>query len=61
MPKKATVQDARLILQLFHLRQEREMRKARHWWLDEFWLEVVKTPSEWRGLAGTGRATGCGK
>jgi hypothetical protein len=39
MPKRATVQDARLVLQLHHLRQEREMRKARRWWLDEFWPE----------------------
>lgn len=33
---KAT-QDARLILQLGHLREDAEMRKARRWWRDEFW------------------------
>jgi len=37
MPKKPTSQDARLILQLYHLRREVEMRKARHWWLVDFW------------------------
>jgi hypothetical protein len=37
MAKKATAQDARLILQLYHLRQESEMRKARQWWLIDFW------------------------
>jgi len=37
MGRKATAQDAKLILQLYHLRQEREMRKARQWWLADFW------------------------
>jgi hypothetical protein len=37
MPNKPTPQDARLILQLYHLRREAEMRKARHWWLADFW------------------------
>jgi hypothetical protein len=37
MPRKPTSQDARLILQLYHLRREVEMRKARHWWLVDFW------------------------
>jgi hypothetical protein len=39
MPKKATPQDARLILELYHLRREAQMRKARHWWLADFWPE----------------------
>jgi hypothetical protein len=39
MPKKATPQDARLILELHHLRREAQMRKARHWWLVDFWPE----------------------
>ena len=39
MPKKATPQDARLILELYHLRREAQMRKARHWWLVDFWPE----------------------
>jgi hypothetical protein len=37
MPRTPSPQDARLVLQLNHLRQEREMRKARHWWLADFW------------------------
>lgn len=41
MGEKATAQDARLILQLHHVRQEREMRKARQWWLTEFWPKTA--------------------
>jgi hypothetical protein len=37
MPKKATTADAQLILQLYDLRREAEMRKARNWWFVEFW------------------------
>jgi hypothetical protein len=37
MPKKPTVDDARLILELYDLRREAEMRKARQWWLVTFW------------------------
>ena len=37
MSKKATVSDAQLILQLYDLRREAEMRKARNWWIGEFW------------------------
>ena len=37
MPKKPTVADAQLILQLYDLRREPEIRKARNWWLTEFW------------------------
>ncbi len=36
MPKKATVADAQLIAQLYDLRREPEMRKARHWWGMDF-------------------------
>lgn len=39
MPKKPTAQDAQLLLQLYLIRQETEMRKARHWWLVDFWPE----------------------
>src|ERR1700681_2340885 len=39
MAKKPTTADAQLILQLYDLRREAEMRKARHWWLSEFWPE----------------------
>jgi hypothetical protein len=37
MPKKPSASDAQLILQLYDLRREPEMRKARHWWLTQFW------------------------
>ena len=37
MSKKPTATDAQLILQLYDLRREAEMRKARHWWVVEFW------------------------
>ena len=36
MPKKPTASDAQLILQLYELRREAEMRKARNWWALEF-------------------------
>ena len=37
MSKKATATDAQLIMQLYDLRREPEMRKARNWWVGEFW------------------------
>ena len=37
MAKKATTHDAELILKLYDLRREAEMRKARHWFTVEFW------------------------
>jgi len=37
MSKKVTPTDAQLIMQLYDLRREPEMRKARSWWLGEFW------------------------
>lgn len=36
MAKKPTAADAQLILQLYDLRREAEMRKARNWWMTEF-------------------------
>jgi hypothetical protein len=51
MPKKPTAADAQLILQLYDLRREAEMRKARSWWFTGFWprsaddfLKIVSTP-----------------
>jgi len=41
MPKKPSTGDARLILQLYDLRREPEMRKARHWWMLEFWPKTA--------------------
>ncbi len=37
MSKQASPQDARLILELYRLRRETQMRKARRWWLTDFW------------------------
>lgn len=37
MAKKPTVDQARLILELYNLRREPEMRKARQWWMTTFW------------------------
>lgn len=37
MSKKATATDAQLVMQLYDLRREAEMRKARNWWFTQFW------------------------
>jgi hypothetical protein len=37
MAKNVRTKDAQLILQLYDLRRETEMRKARHWWMTDFW------------------------
>lgn len=37
MAKKANATDAQLIMQLYDLRREAEMRKARSWWAAKFW------------------------
>jgi hypothetical protein len=39
MPNKPTAADAELILKLYDLRREAEMRKARSWCLADFWPE----------------------
>src|SRR5438477_4526372 len=39
MAKKPTTDDAHLILELYDLRREAEMRKARSWWAGEFFPE----------------------
>ena len=51
MAKKASATDAQLLMQLYDLRREAEMRRARQWWLSEFWpdsaddfLKVAMTP-----------------
>jgi len=41
MAKKATAHDAALIMKLYDLRREAEMRKARHWLTVEFWPETA--------------------
>ncbi len=42
MPKKPTPADAKLILKLYDLRREAEIRKARNWWLVAFWPESAE-------------------
>ena len=42
MSKPATPADAELILKLYDLRRETEMRKARNWWLVNFWPESAE-------------------
>src|SRR5271157_3682056 len=37
MPKKSGAREAQVLLQLYDLRREAEMRKARNWWMAEFW------------------------
>jgi hypothetical protein len=37
MSKKLTAAEAQLVLQLYDLRREAELRKARNWWTSEFW------------------------
>lgn len=39
MPTKPTAADAEVILRLYDLRREAEMRKARQWWGAQFWPE----------------------
>jgi hypothetical protein len=42
MAKKATAHDAQLIMKLYDLRREAEMRKARHWFTVEFWPQSAE-------------------
>lgn len=37
MVKKASADDAQILLRLYELRREPEMRKARNWWMTDFW------------------------
>lgn len=41
MPKKPTTADAQLILELYDLRREAEMRKARNWFAMEFFPQTA--------------------
>ena len=42
MPNNPTTADAELILKLYDLRREAEIRKARNWWVTQFWPESVE-------------------
>jgi hypothetical protein len=37
MPQSPSAADAQIILQLYDLRREAELRKAREWWTTKFW------------------------
>jgi hypothetical protein len=41
MSTKPTAADAELIIKLFDLRRETEIRKARDWWTTQFWPETA--------------------
>ena|ERR1700688_185510 len=53
MSKKATAADAQLILQLYDLRREAEMRKARHWWVTQFWPQSAEDFTKISSTLGT--------
>ena len=53
MSKKATAADAQLIMQLYDLRREAEMRKARSWWLGEFWPQSADDFTKVVGATGS--------
>ena len=42
MSNTPTPADAELILKLYDLRREAELRKARNWWLTQFWPESTE-------------------
>src|SRR5450432_287316 len=53
MAKKPTAADAQVILKLYNLRREAEMRKARAWWLGEFWPRSVEDFTKVSAAMGT--------
>jgi hypothetical protein len=53
MAKKPTHADANIILKLYNLRREPEMRKARAWWLGEFWPRSVEDFTKVSAAMGT--------
>ena len=66
MAKKATAADAEIILKLYDLRREPELRKARNWWLITFWPLTaddylkVSTRSAPRTTPGSAKSTATG-
>jgi hypothetical protein len=53
VPIKPDYDDARLILELYDLRREPEMRKARQWWFITFWPKDVDEYMKVGTAAGT--------
>jgi hypothetical protein len=43
MDKGPSAEDARIIMQLYDLRRESEMRKARSWFASSFWPRASMT------------------
>ena len=58
MAKKPTPDDARLILELYALKREPEMRKARQWWLTTFWPQDADEYMKVAMTMGRKRTTG---
>ncbi|HEX4426992.1 MAG TPA: hypothetical protein VH079_16460 [Terriglobales bacterium] len=50
---KPTAADAQVILKLYNLRRDAEMRKARAWWLGEFWPKSVEDFTKVSAAMGT--------
>jgi hypothetical protein len=50
---KPTAADAQLILKLYDLRREAELRKARHWWVVAFWPQSADDFMKVSGAMGT--------
>jgi hypothetical protein len=42
MPQSPNATDAQIILQVYDLRREAELRKAREWWTGRFWPENIE-------------------
>ena len=53
MPQKPTAADAGIILKLYDLRREPELRKARNWWLNDFWPETIDDVAAVQRAVGT--------
>jgi hypothetical protein len=53
MPKKPTAADAQLAMQLYDLRRETEIRKARNWYGTEFWPQSADDYMKVAGAFGT--------
>ena len=59
--KSHTAADAQLILKLYDLRREAEMRKARHWWVVTFSPQSVDDFMKVSAAFGTQETTGCAR
>ena len=53
MAKKPTAIDAQLVLHLYELRREPELRKARSWWIGEFWPQSAEDFMKVAGAMGS--------